>query len=228
MGEQAIRFGVRAASGRRAATWKVWAPSGSAHDVYLAYRALKGELKASMHQSGAWHIFFSKQFYESGFADEGTRPATRFSDKWPRPSEIVPGVTLAFRIVVPWFSATVEAPKEEPEVVWVPPASDGHAIEFAIIITSPTCVVSDWPAKRSMKSEFVGSFPLISGEAVWVVHTTIPFKVPGPTRGAARFFKGVNPTELKSGGLRAVVFGSEPDGSRVMYDVPVIAEYNAG
>jgi hypothetical protein len=126
------------------------------------------------------------------------------------------------------FSATVEAPKEEPEVVWVPPASDGHAIEFAIIITSPTCVVSDWPAKRSMKSEFVGSFPLISGEAVWVVHTTIPFKVPGPTRGAARFFKGVNPTELKSGGLRAVVFGSEPDGSRVMYDVPVIAEYNAG
>jgi hypothetical protein len=67
---KSIRFGFQALSGHRAANWKVWTPVGHKHDVYLACRALKGELKASLHQSGNWHIAFSNEFYEDGFADE--------------------------------------------------------------------------------------------------------------------------------------------------------------
>lgn len=226
--EQTIRFGVRALSGHRAATWKVWTPGGPKHEVYLACRALKGELKASLHQSGNWHVAFSKNFYEHGFANESSRPASRFTDMWPRPPEIAYGITLAFRVVVPWFSATVAAHEEEEDVIWVSPAPEGQAIEFAVLITSPNCVVTGWPAKRSMNSELVGSFTLPSGETVWVVYTTRPFQIPQQIRGTARFFKGVSPSALGSGGLRAIFFGDEPDGSRVMYDVPVLAQYNDG
>lgn len=225
---QSLRFGVRAVSGHRAATWKVWAADTLKHDVYLACRSLGGELKASLHQSGTWHVSFSKGFYETGFADAATRPASRFTDTWPRPNEIAPGVTLAFRIVVPWFSTTVEGKDEVQEIVWVAPASEGYAIEFAVLITSPTCVVSGWPAKRSMNSQFVGSLALASGETVWVVHTTRPIEIPPPTRGTAQFFKGASPSSLKEPGLRGVSFGEEPDGSRVMYDVPILAKYDDG
>jgi hypothetical protein len=222
--ERAIRFGVRAVSGYRAATWKVWTEDGPDHDVYLACRELKGELKASLHQSGKWHIAFSKKFYEEGFADQLNRPDSRFSDAWPRPTEIGPGVTLAFRVVVPWFSATVKGAEEEAGVVWIHPAPEGQAIEFAILLTSPTCVISGWPAKRSMNSQLVSSFPLSSGETVWVVYTTMTVQMPPPKRGQARFFKGAQPSALQSPGLRAILFGEEPDGSRVLYDVPIVAE----
>lgn len=228
MAEKAIRFGVRTESGHRAATWKVWTPNGSKHDVYLACRALKGELKASLHQSGNWHVAFSKKFYADGFADESRRPDSRFTDTWPRPTEIAPGVTLAFRVVVPWFGATVQSTETEADVVWVPPAPAGHAIEFAIFMTSPTCVVSGWPARQSMNARFVGSFPLASGETVWVVYTTMAFQAPPTNQGIARFFKAARPSDLRLAGLRAIVFGEESDGSRTMYDVPLRTESRDG
>ena len=119
---QEPRFGVRSQNRLRAATWKCWTPGAPKHDVYLACRQLKGELKASLHQSGQWHIAFSRFFYDTAFADEATRPRTRFTDTWRRPPDIAPGITLAFRIVVPWFSATVSHNVEIPNVIWIPSA----------------------------------------------------------------------------------------------------------
>jgi hypothetical protein len=79
-----------------------------------------------------------------------------------------------------------------------------------------------------MNSHLVGSFPLSSGETVWVVYTTMPVQIPPPKRGKAQFFKDAAPFDLRSPGLRAISFGEEPDGSRVMYDVPILAEYHDG
>jgi hypothetical protein len=104
---QPIRFGVRALSGHRAATWRVWNPGALKNDVYLACRTLRGELKASLHQSGEWHISYSKRFYETGFTEESGKPPSRFTDIWPRPKDFAPGMTLAFRVVVPPNSATI-------------------------------------------------------------------------------------------------------------------------
>jgi hypothetical protein len=97
-----IRFGVRALSGHRAATWKIWSPGAPKNDVYLACRALNGELKASLHESGRWHVSYSKGFYKSGFEESSVKPPSRFTEIWPRPGDIAPGMILAFRVIVPW------------------------------------------------------------------------------------------------------------------------------
>src|SRR5437879_3904528 len=101
MAQRVVRFGISDGAGHRAATWKLWTEtSGNKSDIYLACRAL-GMLKASLHESGAWHIAYSKDSYEKDV--KGTGPAKdRFVEKWPRPSVIAPGLTLAFRIVTPW------------------------------------------------------------------------------------------------------------------------------
>lgn len=225
MPEKSIRFGVRSALGHRAATWKLWTPGEPKRDVYLGCRELKGELKASFHESGNWHIAFSPRFYEHRFEEDSNRPASRFTDRWSRPCDIAQGITLAFRIVVPWFSATVDD-EEGKDILWVPSAVEGYAIEFAILITSSGCTGTDWPGKNSMNSKFVGSISLFSGETIWVVYTTTPIRIPEQMQGKGRLFKGVDSSALESSGLRAIIFGDNPDGSRVMYDVPVTVQHN--
>jgi hypothetical protein len=225
MPKHVIRFGIRGAKGMRAATWKCWTPGGPKHDVYLACRQLNGELKASLHQSGQWHVGFSQAFYEDAFEDK-TRPKMRFTDAWPRPPDIAPGITLAFRVIVPWFSATVRQGAEEPNVVWIPSATENEAVEVCILICAPETVVTDWPGKRSMGTRPIGSFPLATGEVIWIVHRNSPIQIPPPEQGTATFFKGIDDSALSDTGLRAIYFGDEPDGSRVMYDVPVKIQRN--
>ncbi len=178
-------------------------------------------MKASLHESGRWHISFTEKFFEAEFTNPALRPPNRFVESWPRPTEIVPGVTLAHRIVVPWDSPTVAARSEPDHVVWVAPASEGRAIEFIVLITNTGASHSEWPGKDSMASELVGSFPLPAGERVWVVYTSIPFQHPPEMQGTGRLFGSATKAAFESPNLRAVFFGNEPDGSRIMYDVPL-------
>ncbi len=215
-----LKFGVRAISGRCAATWRVWSNGGTENDVYVACRALGGELKASLHQSGQWHISYSKRFFADGF-QPAHRPSTRFPDTWSRPEPIRPGFTVAHRIVVPWYAATSRPYGQHEDVLWVPPAPEGHAVEFTIIFTDLRAPTGEWPGSRSMKSGLVGSFPLPSGELVWVVWTVQPFSLPENIAGAPKYFKGNGRRSLTLGNLRAVAFAHHSDGSRVMYDLPI-------
>ena len=217
---QKLIFGVRAISGRCAATWRVWNNGGYENDVYVACRALGGELKASLHQSGQWHISYSKRFYTAGF-QAAHRPPSRFPDTWSRPQAVRPGFTVAHRIVVPWYAATSRPQGELQDVFWVPPAPEGQATEFTILFTGKQAPPGEWPGSRSMKSGLVGSFPLPSGELVWVVWTVQPFALPQNLDAAPMYFKGKRRSSLLFGNLRAIAFAHHSDGSRVMYDFPV-------
>jgi hypothetical protein len=76
-----------------------------------------------------------------------------------------------------------------------------------------------------MGTSLIGSIPLENGEIVWAVHWVV--NMPDFTslgKGTGRFYKGHSEKDLKSEGLRVLVFGTEPDGSRVMYDCAVQIE----
>jgi hypothetical protein len=224
MPQRSIRFGVGKDS-LHSATWKLWTETSVGHsEIYLACRALGGELKASMHQSGNWHIAFSESTYKDKV--EGAVPSltSRFAEKWPRPPEIAEGVTLAFRIVTPESAiSSYSAVKNSDKVKWVPSPPIAKAIEIYILITSPHAKISEWPGKDSMGTELIGSFQLNNGDTVWAVSQTIDcpdFSKLG--KGTGHFFKGKSKTDLrKSDSLRALVFGDNPDGSRVIYDTAV-------
>ena len=215
-----LRFGVRAVSGRCAATWRVWNTGGSASDVYLACRSIGGHVKASLHQSGSWHVAVSKHSFDTAF--RGTRPSTRFADKWARPSELRPGFTHAYSIVVPWFSATSRLPANgDAGVIWVPPASEGRAVEFSVLLTAEPAAPGQWPGQRSMNTELVGTFPLPSGEHVWVVWNTQKFGAIPPLAATAQaLFVGSPRRLLPPQDRREVRFAHTPAGLRAIYDLP--------
>ena len=147
----------------------------------------------------------------------------RYIEKWPRPSDIAPGITLAFRIVTPWSAVSTPIKKDKLKgVTWLPNAPEPKATEIDILITKPTTQATGWPGRQSMGTSFIGSFPLENGETVWAVYFIVDmpdFSSLG--RGTGKFFKGKDEKNLKEEGLRLLLFGTQPDGSRVMYDCAV-------
>jgi hypothetical protein len=230
MSEQALRFGVHDGSGHRATTWKLWTKTGAGKsEVYLACRELHGTLKTSLHESGQWHTAYSQQTFEEVVKGADPKFKDRFIEKWPRPSDFASGHTLAFRIVTPWSEVTTPIePVEEDRfkgVTWLPNAPELMATEIDIVITKPTTSVDGWPGKNLMGTFSIGSLLLENGEIVWAVYWFVDMPdSAGSPKGEVRFFEGRSEEDLKDakeGELRALAFGTEPDGSRVIYDFAV-------
>lgn len=221
MPEQVVRFGISDGSGHRAATWRLWTPSGKS-DVYLTCRALGGTLKASLHQSGSWHIAYSERAFEKDVQGAVPTQQDRFLEKWPRPKPIAPGVTLAFRIVTPHSAVTSLIGEADRNVKWIPNCPSPRATEIDIIIVSPSTPITDWPGKNKMGTKLIGSYELANDESVWAVYWVVDMPDLSPsTKGIGGFYKDRSQEDLKSDSLRALVFGEESDGSRVMYDCAV-------
>lgn len=173
--------------------------------------------------SGRWHIAYTQSAFERYVEGANPKHADRFIEKWPRPHEFAPGITLAFRIVTPWSAVTnLIDGSESKGVIWLPNAPEPKATEIDILFTAPTTPVSGWPGRRSMNTSLVGSVRLQNGETIWAVYWVVgmpDFASFGER--TFRFYKGRSEKDLESEGLRMLVFGTEPDGSRVIYDCAV-------
>jgi hypothetical protein len=229
MGQRALRFGIRDGD-NRAATWKLWTEtSGGRSELYLVNRSAGGALKASLHESGRWHIAFSKKTFDNQVKGTSDRFNDRFLELWPRPPEIAPGLTLAFRICTP-YSALTNSVKEGKYrgVKWLPNATDMKATEIDIIITTSKGPKGGWPGKNNMTTSLIGSFPSENGSTVWAVYMIVDLPDFSKLKdGKAHFFKGFSKEDLKKLGLRLMVFDQMTDGSRIIYDLPIIHKYSS-
>ena len=216
MPEQSIRFVVASQDTLRAATWKCWNPP-NASDVYLACRELGGALKASLHQSGSWHLAYLDGFYEKSIPDEMKTESGRFISKWAKPTEIAPGFTLAFQIYTP--SAAVNSPLEiSSKFECIPAASDGLAIEISIFILADDAIENRCPGESTMGTKPVGSMSLPNGSVVSIVfrECEMPDFSFGPVK--AHLFHGRSTEGLEDASLRMLVFGDKSDDSRFIVD----------
>lgn len=227
MSEQALRFGIHDGSGRRAATWKLWTKTGTGRsEVYLTCRELGGTIKASLHESGQWHIAYPQRTFEEDVKGAIPEFKDRYLEKWSRPSDFEPGHTLAFRIVTPWLAVTTPVKEDKfKAITWLPSAPERMATEIDILISKPTILVNRWPGRQLMGTSFIGSFPLENGETIWAVYWFVDMPDSSSLgKGTGRFFKGRSEEDLKDlkeGDLRGLAFGTEPDGSRTIYDCAV-------
>lgn len=228
MPKQSIRFSVRDASGNRAGTWKLLTRTGSGkHDVYLTSRSLGGRLKASLHESGSWHVGFVRNFLNEELEDDHPKRNDPYIDRWPRPAELSPGVTLAYKIVVPTSGVNIPILDSLPEsIVWIPAGPEGKAVEIDIVFTRPDTIVNSWPGRNSFNTELIGRLSLENQEIVWIVHRVVDVPDLKFPTGSSTVFKSGRDVNLANGNLRAIVFGHSNDGSRFMVDCDV--ETDAG
>lgn len=219
MPESAIRFTVRSESGQRAATWKCWSPSGK-EDVYVTCRDINGALKASLHQTGRWHVAYFEGFFEESVLEEHRTERGRFIDTWDRPQPLAPGVILALRIVTPWSSVRINDQSPAPaQMVSVQAPLEGKAIEFDVFLREGAVSPDDWPGRNSMGTRLVGAYTLPSGNTVQVVWWEIAMPPIRPLQGAPLFYRGRSMDELRrSMNVGILLFADAPDGSKAIYD----------
>jgi len=225
MAKQNIRFGI--SDGKmQAATWKVWTEPKKL-DVYLACRELGGELKASLHESGQWHVGYSQKFFQEKVAGSGGHAQrNRFVQEWARPKPLSTQLTLAYRILTPHSAVTSPIGARQGKVSWLPNCPPGKATEIDIFLITGSKPVKDWPGKNGMGTKFVGSYSLPKGDSVWVVYWVTDMPNLFQTRpGHGRFYAGKTKRDLNVDRLRVMAFSKhEPDGSRVIYDLSVEKE----
>lgn len=228
MPERAIRFGVAGRDGRRAETWKCWTQAGTGRsDVYLACRALGGDVKLSLHESGRWHVGFDARRFPAMF-EENSAPEDRFSGKWDVPTPLAPGLTLACRVRTPANAVTIEAATLDAEIHWIPVPPQDQMVEVVIFLLAAGMDMVGWPGRDSMGTELVGTFGLDDGGSVWIVHYSLPLVVPVlPPAAEPRYFRGRTESEMLGSGLRAVLWGGASDGSVVFLETPVQVTKNA-
>jgi len=166
-------------------------------------------------------VAYSRKFSKENIEDDILSQQDRFIERWPRPKSIAPGVTLAFRIVTPYSAVTIPISNADKKknIIWLPNCPTQRATEIDILIVSSKTPVAGWPGKNKMATNLVKSYSLANGESVWVVYRVMDMPdLLYETKGAGRYFKCRSEENLKSDNLRAIIFGKEPDGSRVMYD----------
>lgn len=223
------RFAVGNPNGPRSGIWRVWTSKSPKSDVYIAARNLGGILKVSLHESGEWRAAFTFEFASEKFDESIPVSQSRLIEEWVRPSDISPGVTLAFRIVIPnhdLMSIPVDA-SSVTKINWITPPIEDDLTEVAIFLTHPNVVTTDWPGKNKMGTKLLASYDLANGEKLWLVYLY------GTTSSEwhddrKRFQVQLARTKpkisnlignIRSKGHRIMVGGYYPDGSRYYLDL---------
>jgi len=222
MASRSLRYGVRREIDLSSATWTVATPKNVKSDVYLFCRPLRGTLKASMHESGRWHVAFSPEVYKKESNSAAATLKDRFIEKWPRPREIGKGCTLAFKIVIPHWAVTSPInDKEAAKITWIANAPRTKATEIYVLLTHGGSSSSEWPAKRSMGTKLIGTLAMNNGETLWVVYREVDMPdIPESINISPHYFKGQNKSDIRPGS-KVLMFGIDPDGSRVIFDLTI-------
>lgn len=231
--KNAIRFCVGTPGGPRSAVWRLFV---TRDDVYVFFRKLTDQVKVSLHETGDWQMAVDYNYVmrtdNPALVDGG-----RIFEKWRRPAERTPGVTIAMRLFIP--STAVNIP---PGVQDEPPDEQGHRRWETRLVTPPPSgwftvvtvaftnqqMTERWPG-RSQGTNPIGRLILPNGEQVWLVaHETETLPL---TQDPADLEEQIRTTTAQIASQRNIdlasipwprvwLFGAQDDGARFLVDVP--------
>ena len=228
MPESAMRFSVKNDLNKRSSIWKCWTNIGTGKkDVYITNRTIGKALKASLHETGLWHIAFDSSFLKKEVQQESRLLHNRFVDKWSKPLEISDGCTLALRIIIPEDVVTTPINDKDPRsTIWIVAPPSGKAIEIVLLLTAPHPSASGWPGRDSMGAQLIGSIEIENGYRLWLVYYVIDKPLMDDRKGTATYFKSREKVAQQSRRHRANIFSQAADGSRILFESNVQIQHN--
>jgi len=205
--------------GRQSGVWRVWANPNKS-DVYVGVRALLGQQKWSLHESGEWR----HQWIDREKAAEFGNTDNRVIDLWQQPEEVGDtGWTRGFAIRVRSQDLVVVAnPEKVPAAaVWIPPPPDGHLVAVHVVIARPDLgEVALAPQLRPF-----GGFTLFDGRVVLLVAgiervTDEHNELIENSLAQLKRLAAENGVDLAAAGdVRGAISGNNSEGERLAWDV---------
>ena len=217
-----LRFFGAAGDGRRSSSGRIWT-SKNHKDVYLAPRALAGQVKISQRESGKYQSGFINAEVSAAWQGLG---ADRHLDRWPRPPQFEPGWTKLFEVVLPVAEMRrggEDLGKNHYEVLPVGPGYSIHIFLLHAKVETPNFPALSFANTNWMSVMELGDSEYVSvmavpqewaGDAVTVVeqgrHRAI--------RGEGRLLRPPDRTRLLLPSTRFFQHGAHVDGSRFVID----------
>lgn len=216
-----IRFGVRSAAGDKCSqVWKVVTERGRGRsDIYVTAHGLRKAFKISLHESGSWQYGLTEEYTRRPDSVRLAGTTGRHLEIWDRPTELAPGLTRAFQVVIPSAAARHNCVETENDVTWVTASGPEEAVEFNIVLTKPPHPEVGWPGKDSMGASLAGTFELENGERAWVIHRRVPLPKLKSLQIPAAAIQDVEFTDDAKYSI--ALLGCAEDGSRFLYDAPI-------
>lgn len=209
-----LRFGVRSDNGLVSSTWKILTKN---NEIYLLERQTGNSFKVSLHKSGNWQISFTSEF----IADKEIPNQNRHIDKWKAPTDnIAPGMTLAFRIIIPESELREPVSTSKKKIEWIKAPKEKHYVEIDVILTKPYVKTSSWPGKNNMQTSLLKEIKLSNGDTLWLVYRYHPMNSEDIQK--LEQYKKTSQTKLKeihSKNLKGILGDAEKDGSRKFIEV---------
>jgi len=213
-----VRFFIEDGLGRRSTTWRVWTP-GRTSDIYFAHRAVAGELKGSLHESGSWQYGMTKERLKTAHEVRGWDGDSRHFMKWQQPPEMTPGVTLAVEFAFPTRELQLLPGSDHEGCLAISAAPCDQAVVVALFLSKPGADLRGrWPAEQDMGSQYLADFPLPNQERVYLVHTNLrpPPVALTDLEDRRRQFSFMTDTKVRRARFCSVVVNE--DGSRLFVE----------
>jgi hypothetical protein len=171
VGRKTLRFAVRDADGRLSGTWRIWA---NKNDVYVTMKQVANDFKISLHESGSWQLGLTSTTQQELQGAGRWTYDSRHSTIWPRPSEIIEGLTSAFRILISTseLSSIPPLPQMLKNVQWIEAPEMGMVLEVSLWLSRILLAENDWPS-RDLGGKLLDRFYLPSGEELLIVYRAI-------------------------------------------------------
>jgi len=209
-----VRFCVATSEGLRAASWRLWTQKSEwGEEIYFLCRELGGTIHTSFHASGDWHTTFTSEAAAKLPQEPLTEPKSRRIEEWPRPSQIEPGIVLAYKILTPWSSPTSPIDSGTKKIVQIPNAAVGCANETMILLLQPELSL------ELRNCVLVSELPLADGGRLMIANRQVRMpEIKIPKRQLGRYFEGKSRSDLEQGNIRVLIFADDENGHKMIID----------
>ena len=168
------RLSVGRLNGPSSGVLRIWSPKGKS-DVYASMRAIAGQVKISLHESGSCIAGLTKQFAEKEVDAVATMGGQRHQSKWTRRRHTGERFVTPLQFVVPESqlrSRSGEATTEK-NVKRIKPPGSGRSIIISCMFSGQRRLNDNWPG-RQKRARLIGSKLLPNREKFWLIWQDCP------------------------------------------------------
>ncbi|NCS36270.1 MAG: hypothetical protein GPJ14_19380 [Microcystis aeruginosa G11-01] len=162
------RFAFSSFDSLYSSIWRLWSQG---NDIYVASRAIAGDIKTSLHESGMCQTSFTSQFMDSNHPVRAQVSGSRHIIRWKR-QPIQEGLFRLFDIVIP--HQRMKYVELEPNFVskidWFPICIPFLNTQISFFLSQVDFGENKWIGKNSMKTKLLHKGKIYDEKILYVVY----------------------------------------------------------
>ena len=170
-----VRVAVGSLLGPRSSVFRIWSPLGKS-DVYASVRGIAGEIKISLHETGACTAGLTSQFAKQETTVVNVMGGSRHQSRWNRLKHVGSRMVVPLQFAIP--TSELRSIEGEPDtaskkITWLEPPEHGRSVIISCAFTGQSIADNEWPGRRN-GTHLLGIKLLPNTEKFWLFWQDCP------------------------------------------------------